>query len=177
MRIDDFASGTDFSETSAACVAQAERVRPNRDGQSPVGQSPAVQSPVGQSKAGRLESEHGCHRSDPSCGATTCCGSAAGLVQASSSERSLAVDGAPCEGEALIADSLAAKRKASSLLQSLQEQRALLEARLSDAGRCDPIRAVSGRSAIERAIASTRAMIAAADDLLLRQLLLKNPSG
>lgn len=155
MRIDDFASDTDFSETSAACLAHAERVRPARDG---------------ESRAGRLENEQGCHRSDPSCGVVTCRGSAASLVHTSSSAR-------PDDGEALIADSLAAKRRASSLLQNLQEQGALLEARLSDAGRCDPIRAVSGRSAIERAIASTRAMIAAADDLLLRQLLLKNPSG
>jgi hypothetical protein len=61
-----------------------------------------------------------------------------------------------------------AKSRADRLLRSLLEESALLESRLADSGRLDPIRAVSGRSAMDRAIESTRSILGAMDRLLRR---------
>jgi len=62
-----------------------------------------------------------------------------------------------------------ARTRADRLLRSLLEESALLESRLADSGRLDPIRAVSGQSAMDRAIASTRSILGAMDRLLHRQ--------
>ena len=67
--------------------------------------------------------------------------------------------------------SLEARRRASQVLRTLLAESALLESRLADTGRLDPIRAVSGRSAMDRAIETTRSMIGSVDRLLRSQML------
>ncbi|MFO0872826.1 MAG: hypothetical protein U0575_02490 [Phycisphaerales bacterium] len=68
-------------------------------------------------------------------------------------------------------ETLQARDRASTLLRSLVAERTKLEARLAEFGRRDPIKAVTGRSAIENAIASTRAMVCAMDRLVRAQML------
>lgn len=58
---------------------------------------------------------------------------------------------------------------ASAVLQKLLDDRACCEDVLSQRGRVDPIRTVTGRSSIDQAIADTRAMIDGLDRLLAEQ--------
>lgn len=156
MRIDDSACDSHFASNASACLAHVERPR----------STPAAESVADRECAlceGHAESAIRVGRLDSNCGASACDGTRGVAASVSSAD-------------ALISESLDAKRRASELLRSLHEQRELLDARLAESGRPDPIRAVSGRSAMERAIASTRALISAADDLLLRQLLAKSPA-
>jgi len=61
---------------------------------------------------------------------------------------------------------LSARKRASDLLGTLLSERDRLEARLVEFGRRDPMKAVTGRSALENAIAATREMIRTMDGLL-----------
>ncbi|MHC4811060.1 MAG: hypothetical protein ACYTEV_11950 [Planctomycetota bacterium] len=64
-------------------------------------------------------------------------------------------------------DALAARNDAARLLEDLLRERAATEARLAEAGREDPIRMVTGRSALDRAIRSTQDVLARMDAMLL----------
>jgi hypothetical protein len=61
------------------------------------------------------------------------------------------------------------RRQAGDLLTRMLADRDASERRLSETGRRDPIKAVTGATALEKAIASTREMIAQMD-LMLAQL-------
>lgn len=98
-------------------------------------------------------------------------------AQASRAAGLTPANGGPAPGvRSAVADdpmvaSLEARRRAAQVLRTLLEESALLESRLADSGRLDPIRAVSGRSAMDRAIDSTRSMIGSVERLLRRQML------
>ncbi len=63
-------------------------------------------------------------------------------------------------------DAVTLRQQAADLLGRLLADREAAERRLAENGRRDPIRAVTGATALERAIASTRDMIAQMDLLL-----------
>jgi hypothetical protein len=63
------------------------------------------------------------------------------------------------------ADASAAREEALMLLRRLEADRAESEARLVELGRTDPIKDVTGKSALDRAIDEARAMVAALDEL------------
>ena len=65
-----------------------------------------------------------------------------------------------------LAEASMLRREAHELLNRLVANRDVTERRLQETGRRDPIRTVTGTTAIERAIASTRGMIADMDVLL-----------
>ena len=77
-----------------------------------------------------------------------------------------AASSSPVRSADAVADAIAARRRAGTVLDSLLVARMRLESRLTEGGRRDPIKAVTGHSAIENAIASTKAMIAALDRLV-----------
>ncbi len=56
--------------------------------------------------------------------------------------------------------------QADALLDRLLAERTRTERRLAEAGRTDPLKLVTGRSAIDNAIAATREMIRDVDELL-----------
>ncbi len=56
--------------------------------------------------------------------------------------------------------------QADALLDKLIAERTRSEHRLAEAGRTDPLKLVTGRSAIDNAIAATREMIRDVDELL-----------
>ena len=58
------------------------------------------------------------------------------------------------------------RNQADALLDRLLAERARTERRLAEAGRTDPLKLVTGRSAIDNAIAATREMIRDVDELL-----------
>lgn len=58
------------------------------------------------------------------------------------------------------------RRQADQLLQRLQADRESSEQRLAASGKRDPLKTVTGATALERAIVSTRSMIAEMDLLL-----------
>jgi hypothetical protein len=64
------------------------------------------------------------------------------------------------------ADALLLRRQAGDLLCRMLADRETLDRRLSESGKCDPIRSITGASALERAITDARAMIARMDLLL-----------
>ena len=66
-----------------------------------------------------------------------------------------------------VSDALAGRNDAVRLLEYLLRERAATEARLAEAGREDPIRMVTGRSALDRAIRSTQDVLAMMDAMLL----------
>ena len=57
--------------------------------------------------------------------------------------------------------------QADALLDKLIAERRGSERRLAEAGRTDPLKLVTGRSAIDNAIAATREMIRDADELVV----------
>ncbi len=57
--------------------------------------------------------------------------------------------------------------QADALLDKLIAERTRSEHRLAEAGRTDPLKLVTGRSAIDNAIAATREMIRDADELVV----------
>ena len=57
--------------------------------------------------------------------------------------------------------------QADALLDRLLAERTRTERRLAEAGRTDPLKLVTGRSAIDNAIAATREMIRDADELVV----------
>ena len=56
-------------------------------------------------------------------------------------------------------ESFAVRDQADALLAKLIKDRAMCEQRLAEKGQADPIKVVTGRSAIDKAIAETRAVI------------------
>lgn len=65
-----------------------------------------------------------------------------------------------------VEEALQLRREADVLLERLRESREVTEARLEETGRRDPMRTVTGRSAIEDAIQRTRSMIQHMDELM-----------
>ncbi|MBL8964284.1 MAG: hypothetical protein KF787_00295 [Phycisphaeraceae bacterium] len=63
----------------------------------------------------------------------------------------------------ILKESLDARRRAEELLKGLLSAKSQTEQYLSDAGREDPVKKLTGRSAIDNAIASTRRMIETLD--------------
>jgi hypothetical protein len=63
-------------------------------------------------------------------------------------------------------DAVTLHRQATDLLVRLLADREAVDRRLTEAGRRDPIRSVTGASALENAISTTREMIARMDRLL-----------
>lgn len=59
----------------------------------------------------------------------------------------------------VLIETAAAREKAEALLRGLQEARARSERHLREIGQTDAMKAVTGRSSIENAIASTQRMI------------------
>ncbi len=57
--------------------------------------------------------------------------------------------------------------QADALLDKLIAERVRSERRLAEAGRADPLKLVTGRSAIDNAIAATREMIRDVDELVV----------
>lgn len=55
---------------------------------------------------------------------------------------------------------------AADLLGRLLAERERMELRLAESGRADPLKSITGRSALDNAIAATREMIRNMDDLL-----------
>lgn len=76
------------------------------------------------------------------------------------------LEGSATAGHGKFEQTLSARKRASDLLGTLLAERDRLEARLSEFGRRDPMKAVTGRSALENAIAATREMIRTMDGLL-----------
>lgn len=62
-------------------------------------------------------------------------------------------------------ESFAVRDQADALLAKLIKDRAMCEQRLAERGQNDPIKVVTGRSAIDKAIAETRAVIRNVDKL------------
>jgi hypothetical protein len=60
----------------------------------------------------------------------------------------------------------AARDQADALLRRLLQDRRQSEARFADAGKSDPLKELTGESAMDRAIASMREMIRRMDELL-----------
>ncbi|HRQ73902.1 MAG TPA: hypothetical protein PLU35_12830 [Phycisphaerales bacterium] len=71
------------------------------------------------------------------------------------------------ERHQVLIETTAARDKAEALLRGLQEARARSERHLREIGQTDALKAVTGQSSIENAIASTQRMI----DTLNRSLL------
>ncbi len=65
-----------------------------------------------------------------------------------------------------VEDALRLRRQADDLLERLRETRAAAEARIEESGRPDPIKAVTGTSALDQAIRTTRSMIKHMDELM-----------
>lgn len=63
----------------------------------------------------------------------------------------------------ILKESLDARRRAEDLLSGLLNAKSQTEQYLTDAGREDPVKKLTGRSAIDNAIASTRRMIETLD--------------
>lgn len=63
----------------------------------------------------------------------------------------------------VLRESVDARRKAEDLLRGLLAAKSQTEAYLSESGREDPVKRLTGKSAIENAIASTRRMIETLD--------------
>ena len=63
-------------------------------------------------------------------------------------------------------DTLLMKRQAEELLERLQADRDCIEQRLVETGKRDPIRTVTGQTALDSAIASARQMISHLDQIL-----------
>ncbi|MBX3354959.1 MAG: hypothetical protein KF724_04595 [Phycisphaeraceae bacterium] len=75
---------------------------------------------------------------------------------------------------------LAALRDACRLLEDLRQERERLEERLRSAGRRDPIRIVTGQTALDRACEETEELIRTMDELLsetAERLLASHPGG
>ena len=62
-------------------------------------------------------------------------------------------------------ESFAVRDQADALLAKLIKDRAMCEQRLAEKGQADPIKVVTGQSAIDKAIAETRAVIRNVDKL------------
>lgn len=62
-------------------------------------------------------------------------------------------------------ESFEVRDQADALLAKLIKDRAMCEQRLAEKGQADPIKVVTGRSAIDKAIAETRAVIRNVDKL------------
>ncbi len=62
-------------------------------------------------------------------------------------------------------ESFAVRDQADALLAKLIKDKAMCEQRLAEKGQADPIKVVTGRSAIDKAIAETRAVIRNVDKL------------
>lgn len=62
-------------------------------------------------------------------------------------------------------ESFAVRDQADALLLKLIKDRAMCEQRLAEKGQADPIKVVTGQSAIDKAIAETRAVIRNVDKL------------
>lgn len=63
-------------------------------------------------------------------------------------------------------ETLQMRRQAHDLLDRLQADRAFTEHRLAETGKRDPMRAVTGQTALDRAIASAKDMITHIDGVL-----------
>ncbi len=63
----------------------------------------------------------------------------------------------------VLRDSVEARRRAEELLRGLLEAKTQTETYLSEAGRDDPVKTLTGKSAIDNAISSTRRMIETLD--------------
>jgi hypothetical protein len=63
-------------------------------------------------------------------------------------------------------DTIQMRREASDLLSRLLADRERIEARIAETGRRDPLKSVTGRTAMDNAIASAREMIRRMDELL-----------
>jgi len=68
---------------------------------------------------------------------------------------------------ATLPDAAQLRQQASNLLNRLVADRDACEQRAAEAGRRDPIKSITGRTALDGAIASTRAMIEQMDMLLV----------
>lgn len=69
---------------------------------------------------------------------------------------------------------LGVRDQADALLDKLIDERTRSERRLAEAGRTDPLKLVTGRSAIDNAIAATREMIRDADELVVDRVVHHN---
>jgi hypothetical protein len=65
-----------------------------------------------------------------------------------------------------IVETLALREQAAGLLRRLLESREQSERRMAELGRRDPLKSLTGRSALDEAVANTRAMLASMDELL-----------
>jgi hypothetical protein len=63
-------------------------------------------------------------------------------------------------------ETVAIRRDADQLLRTLVADRCRCEQKAGELGRADPMKAVTGRSAMDRAIAETQRLIAAMDGVL-----------
>lgn len=61
---------------------------------------------------------------------------------------------------------LAALRRATALLESLEAEQRMLDQRLVAGNRRDPMRVVTGRTSLDEAVEETRALIRQLDDML-----------
>ena len=59
------------------------------------------------------------------------------------------------------------RQQASNLLLRLIDSRSTIEQRITDSGRRDPVKSITGRSSIDEAISSTRKLLSHMDTLLL----------
>jgi len=78
----------------------------------------------------------------------------------------LKLAGTPMFGDVSDDEALATLREACRLLELLREDRARIEERLAATRRLDPVRVVTGRSALDRACAETEELIRQVDDYL-----------
>ncbi|MCA9284734.1 MAG: hypothetical protein KDA22_05950 [Phycisphaerales bacterium] len=69
-------------------------------------------------------------------------------------------------GNGRLAQTASTRRYASRVLTALLQERELLEARMAAVGTRDPMKRITGHSAMENAISSTKEMIAAMDRML-----------
>jgi hypothetical protein len=69
-------------------------------------------------------------------------------------------------GNGRLAETANTRRYASRVLTALLQERELLEARMAAGGTRDPMKRITGHSAMENAISSTKEMIAAMDRML-----------
>ena len=69
---------------------------------------------------------------------------------------------------------IAVRDQADALLDRLIAERTRSERRLVEAGRSDPFKMITGRSAIDNAIAATREMIRDADELAVGSAVHRN---
>ncbi len=67
--------------------------------------------------------------------------------------------------------------QADALLDKLIAERTRSERRLAEAGRTDPFKMITGRSAIDNAIAATREMIRDADELVVDSVVHHNAAA